>query len=118
MSGYSDGRRLEYAARDALEADGYAVIRSAGSKTPVDLVALKLDELLFVQCKASRPIGPGERDQLRALAALVNALPIEARWVKVGRAARTVGFWRVLPDTDGRPVRSRWITDYAVGAET
>ncbi len=119
MSGYADGRRLEYAARDALAEDGYTVLRSAGSKTPVDLVAFKAGEILFVQCKTSRPIGPAERDQLRGMAALVRAVPLEARWVKNGRAARTVGFWHVLPDTDGgRPARAGWTADYAIGAET
>ncbi len=118
MSGYSDGRRLEYAARDALAADGYTVLRSAGSKSPVDLVAFKLDEILFVQCKASSHLGPAERDTLRALASLIHAVPLEARWVKDGRAARTVGFWHVLADTEnGRPARAGWTADYAIGAE-
>lgn len=41
MSHYSIGRAYEYRARRALEADGWLVVRSAGSKGPWDLVAFK-----------------------------------------------------------------------------
>ncbi len=40
MTHYSAGRRLEYRARDELIAQGYTVVRSAGSKGPIDLVAI------------------------------------------------------------------------------
>jgi Holliday junction resolvase len=36
---YTKGREVEYLARDLLIARGYQVIRSAGSHSPVDLVA-------------------------------------------------------------------------------
>lgn len=36
MSNYARGARLERLARQALERDGYTVIRAAGSKGPVD----------------------------------------------------------------------------------
>lgn len=116
MSGYSDGRRLEYAARDTLEADGYWVIRAPGSKGKADLVAIKPGQILLVQCKKSKPIGPDERAALRNLAAWLDAVPLEARWVKDGRAARQVKFWHVLPDSEnGRPARAGWTADYAMG---
>lgn len=38
---YAKGRRAEYRARKQLEDEGYAVIRSAGSKGPWDLVAYR-----------------------------------------------------------------------------
>ncbi len=40
MTHYAVGRRLEYRARDELIAQGYTVVRSAGSKGPIDLVAI------------------------------------------------------------------------------
>ncbi len=118
MSGYSDGRRLEYAARDVLAADGYEVFRSAGSKGTADLIAIKPGDIVLVQCKKSKPIGPAERDALRSLATKIHAVPLEARWVKDGREARRVGFWHVLADDGaGRPVRASWSASYAIGAE-
>lgn len=116
MSGYSDGRRLEYATQAKAEADGYWTMRSPGSKGLVDVIAIKPGEILFIQCKKSRPIGPEERANLRDLAARLGAIPLEARWVKDGRAARQVRFWHVLPDSEnGRPARAGWTADYAMG---
>lgn len=37
---YAKGRRYEYKEKKIWEKDGYLVIRSAGSKSPVDLVAV------------------------------------------------------------------------------
>ncbi len=118
MTQYSNGRLLEYATMARLEADGYWTMRAPGSKGKVDVVAIKPGQILLVQCKKSKPIGPAERAELRALAAWLDAVPLEARWVKEGRAARTVGFWHVLADTQtGRPARAGWTADYAIGAE-
>lgn len=61
MSKYSSGAKFENEVKRALEKRGYFVIRSAGSKSPVDLVAFKEDNsdslknnmssVLFIQCK-------------------------------------------------------------------
>lgn len=51
---YTRGRRVEYLARDRLRDRGFCVIRSAGSRTPVDLVAGKHREVVFVQTKRLR----------------------------------------------------------------
>ena len=52
MTSYDAGRRLEWDVRKRLIADGYQlVLRSAGSKTKVDIVAFKLDQVLFVQAR-------------------------------------------------------------------
>jgi|SRR6516162_1421433 hypothetical protein len=112
MSKYSDGRRLEYAARDDLVADGYFVIRAASSKGKVDLAAFKQGEILFVQCKTDGDIGPAERAELRRLAALVGAVPLSAAWHKDGRAARTVAFtrWTSAGPAGGHP----WTPDHAM----
>lgn len=50
-SQYRRGRDFEYAVRDDLRACGYEVVRSAGSKTKIDLVGIAPGELLLVQCK-------------------------------------------------------------------
>src|SRR5690606_18497279 len=49
---YAGGADFEREVRAALVADGYElVVRSAGSKTKVDLVAIKAGQVLIVQCK-------------------------------------------------------------------
>ncbi|GIV53117.1 MAG: hypothetical protein KatS3mg038_3638 [Candidatus Kapaibacterium sp.] len=66
MSNYTRGRALEYDAKRYFEERGYLVVRSAGSKSPVDLVCLHPSyRLLLVQCK----YGAGKARQARQRAA-------------------------------------------------
>ena len=89
MTQYSQGRSFEYKIRDALRDDGYEVIRSAGSRSAVDLVAFKRwayvgpgwlhHHMLFVQCKRrDGNIGPDDRAELLRLANMAGTLPIVA----------------------------------------
>ena len=119
MSGYRDGYKLENAAQHALEADGYWVIRAAGSKGTADLVAMKPGpvlgmavEILFVQCKLSGTMTPGDRNSLTALAVQFRGTAVCARWAKEGRAARTVEFRELTGPgpKDWRP----WSADHAM----
>lgn len=58
MSVYKTGARKEYAIRNKLLKEGYdIVVRSAGSHSPIDIIAIKTStrEILFVQSK--RTIG-------------------------------------------------------------
>ena len=48
---YITGWQAEREARETLKKRGYYTVRSAGSKGLIDLVALKEDEILLVQCK-------------------------------------------------------------------
>ncbi len=49
---YERGRASEYAARQRLLDDGYhTVCRTAGSHSPVDLIAVGAKQILFVQVK-------------------------------------------------------------------
>ncbi|MDP6461269.1 MAG: hypothetical protein QGH59_05765 [Gemmatimonadota bacterium] len=67
MTRYDKGRRLEYKTRDRLRDDGFTVVRSAGSKGPVDIVAFSAKVLRLIQVKANAAPGPAERDVLRHL---------------------------------------------------
>lgn len=92
MSNYDRGVRLERAVRHSLESDGYEVIRSAGSKTKVDLIAIKAGELLLIQCKAGTGVvSPAERASLVSTASKVGACPIV-----VTKADREPMRWRLL----------------------
>ena len=48
---YRSGRALEWTYRKKLEADGFTVMRSVGSKGPFDFVAWDRTIVLFVQLK-------------------------------------------------------------------
>ncbi|MFD7157926.1 restriction endonuclease [Kribbella sp. NPDC059898] len=80
MAQYHRGRDFEHAVRRELVADGYDVIRSAGSKTKIDLVAFKARQILLIQCKLDANASPAERaDLLRVTALLPNyAVPLIA----------------------------------------
>lgn len=50
---YQKGRRLEYRVKKHFEDKGYLVIRSAGSHSPIDLIAISPFEVVFIQVKSS-----------------------------------------------------------------
>jgi len=63
MAIYPKGYKRELIAKKILEAQGYNVIRSAGSHGPWDLVAYKDREIRFIQIKSYRP-GPASREKM------------------------------------------------------
>ena len=75
---YRLGADFERAVRTQLIADGYWVMKSGGSKTKVDLIAIKPGHQLFIQCKRDGKCGPAERVELLRVAALVDGLPVVA----------------------------------------
>lgn len=92
---YAAGAAFERQVRHALEADGYDVIRSAGSKGKVDLVAIKPMFLAFIQCKTNGLCAPAERAELIRVSGRANALPLVAYKGTEGRL---------------RPIRFRLLT--------
>ena len=60
---YAKDCRLENRARTILEKQGYYVIRSAGSKGIIDLVAIKWTHIKLIQVK-SRGISKAEIDAI------------------------------------------------------
>ncbi len=48
---YKKGRNFEYAVKSFIEEMGYIVFRSAGSHGLWDLIAVRGEEVLLVQCK-------------------------------------------------------------------
>ena len=106
MSHYRSGAEFERAVRIALIEDGYDVIRSAGSKTKVDLAAFKPGQAVFVQCKRDGRIGPAERTELLRIASHIDAIPVVA-WKQVGRSA--IHYWQLTGP--GPAERIEWTTD-------
>ena len=63
---YAKGRRQEWNLKKALEADGWTVIRAAGSKGPYDLVAFPRSDfgnqrVIALQVKATNDPGAAKR---------------------------------------------------------
>ncbi len=48
---YVSGRRFEYAIKKELEQRGWIAIRSAGSHSPFDIIAIKGNKILLLQLK-------------------------------------------------------------------
>jgi len=63
---YTKGRRNEYKAKKILEAKGYQVFRSAGSKGPFDLLALG-KYVIPIQVKTNRKPGKPEMKRLKKI---------------------------------------------------
>lgn len=76
---YAQGRQFEYKVRDYLVEHGFFVIRSAGSKGVVDLVAFKTKEILFIQAKRTGILPPHEWNSLYWLATDLGAVPLMAQ---------------------------------------
>lgn len=95
---YRLGRAFEYRVRDALRTAGYFVLRSPASKSPVDLVAIRTGEVLFIQCKRGGSIGVTEWNSVFDLAVSVGAIPILAE-TSGGRNAMRL--WRMTDRKDG-----------------
>lgn len=93
MTAYQGGRTFEWKCRDHLRDDGYEVIRSAGSKTKVDLIALKPGQQLYVQAKRDGVCSAAEWDRLVELAGWVGAIPVLA---VNGPKGRGVTLWWLL----------------------
>jgi Holliday junction resolvase len=111
VSGYSDGRRVEYAVIDQLRIDGYDTIRGASSKGLADVVGIKPGQVVLVNCKRTTMPGPAERaDLLRVASHLPGvAVPLVAR--KPLREPLT--FVRLLSSSHGHYTVEPWWPDDA-----
>lgn len=67
MANYRRGYRAELKAKEELEAEGFAVLRAAGSKGPFDLVAFNKEIARFVQVKRVKNGSRGLAKALREL---------------------------------------------------
>lgn len=69
MTNYDAGRRFEWKMRDEMMALGAYAVRSAGSKSKIDLIGFFDGVVLLVQCKRDGKISPLEREVLVQVAA-------------------------------------------------
>jgi hypothetical protein len=110
MSGYSDGRRVEYAVMHDLAANGYECTRAASSKGTADVIAIKAGQVLLVNVKRTTPPGPEERKALFAVALLLPMVAVPLVALKPARGLLT---YRRLIGTGSRDYVP-WAPDFAV----
>lgn len=111
MSQYARGRRYEWQVRDHLVSEGYAaVLRTAGSKGAVDLIAFKPGELLLVQVKGNGVLGPTKWNELYDLAQMVDGVPVLAERLP-GKTAITYYRLTARKDRRGRQPYEIFLTD-------
>lgn len=66
---YRKGRQFEYRVRNYLEGIGFLVVRSPGSRSPYDLLAISQKGPIFlIQCKVTGVLPPAEWNELLRLA--------------------------------------------------
>ncbi len=75
---YRKGRRAEYLLKKKLEDEGWFVVRSAGSRGVVDLVALKDDQVMLIQVQMGSYISHQKRQQLKELTSHVRGKVVVA----------------------------------------
>lgn len=90
MTQYQNGTRFELRVKKQLEEDGYLVVRSAGSKGRVDLIAMKQGEHVGIQAKTSGQISPAEWNEFFAACRAAGLIPVIAE-----RAGRALVFWEL-----------------------
>lgn len=81
QSHYAQGTAFERKTIAALEREGYVTVRAAGSKGggKVDVIAVHpFGPQLWVQCKRTGAIPPGEWNRLRECAGWAGAVPVLA----------------------------------------
>lgn len=96
MTRYARGADFERETRDVLLALGFWTMRAAGSHGKVDVLAIRPESLLLIQCKIDGKCSPAERKEVIRVAGLNPlGIPLVAYRHKEGRAAATVRFYRL-----------------------
>ena len=67
MTNYRRGADFERRVCKYFDKQGYFTVRSAGSHSPIDLVAIKAGEVKLIQCKIDGVLSLAEREQLQEL---------------------------------------------------
>ncbi|MGW5314518.1 restriction endonuclease [Nocardia thailandica] len=78
MTQYRRGADFERTVKHLLQDHGYECIRSAGSRSPVDVIAFKPGQTVMVQAKRDGRCAPAERAELLRVAGIIAAVPVVA----------------------------------------
>lgn len=98
---YARGAAFERKVARDLECHGYVWVRSAGSHSPADILALRVGETLAVQCKLNGRLDPEEWNELWEFAIAAGAKPVAAMPHKV-KGRTDIIYYRLAGRKDGR----------------
>ncbi len=90
---YERGIYLERLLRTELRQAGFLVIRAAGSRGPIDLVAINGTGVLLIQVKAERQ---ASRDELAKLIQLQDGMPANVQTMLAERRKGRGAGWRIV----------------------
>ena len=96
---YQRGADFERRAQAYLERIGYATVRSAGSHSPADVVAMRHGEIVCVQCKRNGRMDPDEWNDFWDFCQKAGALPVMAT---LGPQSKGVCYNVLTSRKDGR----------------
>lgn len=95
---WQKGKTFELAVVELLTGLGYNAMRSPLSLTPADVIALKRDRKLFIQCQANNPY----IDTSKSNAVFEYANGSDATPVFASRVEGEIKFWRITGQKDGK----------------
>ena len=90
MTRVNTGIQWEYAIRDYFIAKGYTVVRAAGSKGAIDLVAFNAQEIIFIQAKKEKTNTNYVKDEDRLRAVQIPSEGKKQMWIKQGTSVTIV----------------------------
>ena len=98
---YGRGAEFERKVARDLERYGYVTVRSAGSHSPTDVVAMHHGTINCVQCKLDGRLDPDEWNELWEFCMVAGATPVMAEPYKEGRKSGII-YRRLTSRKDGR----------------
>jgi len=98
---YQRGAAFERKVAKDLEGYGYVTVRSAGSHSPADVIAMHYGYIACVQCKADGRLDPDEWNELWEFAQSAGGTPVMAEPCKDGRKTGII-YRRLTSRKDGK----------------
>ena len=98
---YTRGAAFERKVAKDLEGYGYVTVRSAGSHSPADVIAMHYGTIACVQCKLDGRVDPDEWNELWEFSRTAGGAPVVAEPYKEGRRTGII-YHRITSRKDGR----------------
>lgn len=96
---YTRGATFERKVAKNLEDWGYVTVRSAGSHSPADIVAMHRGSIVCVQCKTNGRLDPDEWNEFFDWCEKAGAMPVLAAKARV---LSGIIYYRLTSRKDGR----------------
>ena len=113
---YQRGADFERRTAAYFERIGYVTVRSAGSHSPADIVAMKGGDAICIQCKRNGRLDPEEWNEFWEFCKTAGATPILAQ---MGPQRKGITFSRLTgrKDGKGRQPLAHWAPQRGEGNE-